>query len=342
MQYRRLGDTGLIVSRLAFGAMTFTTGESNALAKVDTAGANALLSRALDAGVNLFDTADVYAKGQSEEILGAFLKPHREEVVLSTKIAWRMGPGQNQSGLSRKHLLSACDDSLRRLGTDHVDVLTAHKPDPFTPLEETLEALDTLVRQGKVRYLGCSNWPAWMIAKAIQMQKDRGWARFISAQMHYSLVWRDIELDVLPMLRDAGTGLMVWSPLAGGFLSGKYTRENLKAEENRLSGFDVLPFDKEAGFDIVDRLREIGARQGASPAQVALAWLLARPSVTTVLLGASKLSQLDDNLGADALTLTSDDLAVLNEATKPKTPPLDWLELTMDEQTKTALDLKSQ
>ena len=337
MQYRRLGDTGLIVSRLSFGAMTFTTGDPSAVAKVDKSDAEALLSRALDAGVNLFDTADVYANGRSEEILGAFLKPRRDEVVLSTKVAYRMGPGQNQTGLSRKHLLSACDASLKRLGTDYVDVLMAHKGDPFTPLEETLEALDTLVRQGKTRYIGCSNWPAWMMAKAVQMQKDRGWARFISAQMHYSLLGRDIEHEVVPMLRDAGAGLMVWSPLAGGFLSGKYTRENLKAEENRLSGFDVMPFDKEAGFGIVEKARGIGTRHGASPAQVALAWLLAQPSVATVLIGASRMSQLDDNLGADALALTPDDLAALDEATRRPPMALDWLELTMDEQTRKAL-----
>lgn len=337
MQYKQLGETGLLVSRLAFGAMTFTIGNPSAVAKVDRADAESLLSRALENGVNLFDTADVYAGGRSEEILGAFLKPHRDEVVLSTKIGYRMGTGLNQAGLSRKHLFAACEASLKRLGTDYVDVLTAHKPDPFTPVEETLEALDALVRQGKTRYIGCSNWPTWMMAKAVQMQKDRGWARFISAQMHYSLLGRDIEHEALPMLRDAGVGLMVWSPLAGGFLSGKYTRENLKAEENRLSGFDVMPFDKEVGFGIVGKTREIGVQHGASPAQVALAWLLAQPSVATVLIGASRSTQMDDNLGADALTLTPDDLAALDEATRRPPMALDWLELTMDEQTRKAL-----
>ena len=337
MQYKQLGETGLIVSRLSLGTMTFTSGDKGAVAKVDEVSARALLTRALDAGVNFFDTADVYAGGRSEEILGAFLKPRRDEAVLCTKIAYRVGPGMNQAGLSRKHLLAACEASLKRLGTDHVDVLMAHKGDLFTPLEETLEALDALVRQGKVRYIGCSNWPAWMIAKAVQMQKDRGWARFITAQMHYSLLGRDIEHDFVPMLRDAGAGLMVWSPLAGGFLSGKYTRGNLKAQENRLSGFDVMPFDKEVGFGIVEKAREVGARHGASVAQVSLAWLLAQPSVATVLIGASSLSQLEDNLGADALALTPDDLAALDEATLRPPMALDWLELTMDEQTRKAL-----
>ena len=337
MQYQQLGQTGLIVSRLSFGAMTFTTGDPTAVAKADRSGSEALLGRALDAGVNFFDTADVYAGGRSEEVLGAFLKPRRDEVVLSTKIGFRVGPGLNQTGLSRKHILAGCEASLKRLRTDHVDLYSAHRPDTFTPLEETLEALDALVRQGKTRYLGCSNWPAWLTAKAVQMQRERGWARFITAQLYYSLVGRDLEHESVPMLRDAGLGLTVWSPLAGGFLSGKYTWDNLKADENRLSGFDVLPFDKKAGFGVVEKAREIGRRYGASPAQVALAWLLAQPHVTTVLLGASKVSQLDDNLGADALTLTPADRAVLDEITKPSPAPLDWLEMTADTQVKQAL-----
>lgn len=338
MQYKQLGETGLIVSRLSFGAMTFTTGDPSAVAKVDKTNAEALLARALDAGVNLFDTADVYAGGRSEEILGAFLKPRRDEVVLSTKAGFRVGGGMNQAGGSRKHLLAACDASLKRLGTDYVDVFSVHRYDPWTPLEETLEALNSLVRQGKARYIGCSNWTAWMMAKAVQMQKDRGWARFISAQMYYSLIGRDLEHDVVPMIRDANVGLMAWSPLAGGFLSGKYTRENLTAPENRLSGFDVLPFDKEQGFGVVDRLREIGARHEASPAQVALAWLLAQPPATTVLLGASKMHQLDDNLGAADLVLAPDELAVLDELTKPQPIYPNWVARPeLDSQTMEAL-----
>ena len=339
MQYRQLGESGLIVSRLAFGAMTFTTGDPSAVAKADRADSESLLTRALDAGVNLFDTADVYAQGRSEEILGAFLKTRRDEVVISTKIGFRVGSGMNQAGGSRKHLIAGCEASLKRLGTDYVDVYSPHLADPFTPLEETLDALDTLVRQGKTRYIGCSNWPAWLTAKAVQMQKDRGWAKFICAQIHYSLLGRDIEREVVPMLRDTGMGLVAWSPLAGGFLSGKYTRENLTAAENRLSGFDVLPFDKEWGFGVVELLREIGAQHKASPAQVAIAWVLAQPCATTVLLGASKLSQLNDNLDVMQLTLTPDDLARLNEhADRPMFPFfLDWLEATMDGQTKAAL-----
>ena len=339
MQYRQLGESGLIVSRLSFGAMTFTTGDPSAVAKADQTTSNALLTRALDAGINLFDTADVYAQGRSEEILGAFLKPHRGEVVISTKSGFRVGPGMNQAGLSRKSLTAACEASLKRLGTDYVDVYSPHLADAFTPLEETLETLNDLVRQGKTRYLGCSNWPAWLTAKAVQMQKERGWARFITAQMHYSLLGRDIEREVVPMLRDAGMGLAAWSPLAGGFLSGKYTQANLTAAENRLSGFDVLPFDKNWGFGVVELLREIDGRHGATPAQVAVAWLLAQPHTTTILLGASKLSQLDDTLGALNVTLTPGDTAALTEkADRPLFPFfMDWTETTADEQTKAAL-----
>lgn len=344
MQYRQLGDTGLIVSRLSFGAMTFTNGVASAVAKTDRANANALLGRALDAGVNLFDTADVYAQGQSEEILGAFVRSRREEVVISTKTGFRAGSGLHQAGLSRKRLLSACEASLKRLGTDYIDVYSPHIADAFTPLEETLQALDDLVRQGKTRYIGCSNWPAWRMAKAVQMQKERGWARFISAQMYYSLLGRELEQEYVPMMQDAGMGLMAWSPLAGGFLSGKYTPQNLKDPSNRLSGFDVIPFDKDMGFRVVDKLREIGLRHdNAGPAQVALVWLLAQPFATTILLGASKMEQLEDNLGAASLTLSPNDLAALNEMTY--LPPLFLNSIAahaQDEQTKQALSSRTK
>jgi aryl-alcohol dehydrogenase-like predicted oxidoreductase len=338
MQYRQLGRSGLIVSRLSFGAMTFGPGNNPAIYKVDPDNARLMLHRVLDAGINFFDTADGYAAGQSEQMLGEVLGPGRGEVVISTKVGFRAGSALIQAGLSRQHLIAGCEASLRRLGTDYIDVYSVHKTDPFTPLEETLEALDTLVRQGKVRYLGYSNWPAWMAAKAVQMQKDRGWAQFVSAQMYYSLVGRDLEHEIVPMLQDASVGLMVWSPLAGGFLSGKYSRENLKDPENRLSSFDFLPLDKEWGFRVVDQLRAICAQHDASPAQVALAWLLAQPHVTTVVIGASNMSQLDDNLGAASLTLTPADIAALDQLTRPTPIYPNWFTgLTLDEQTKQAL-----
>jgi len=253
MLYTRLGNTGLIVSRLSFGAMTFGSDPSvSAIYKVDHGNAKAMIERSLDAGVNFFDTADMYAGGQSEVMLGEALGPRRKGVVVATKVGFRTSELITHAGLSRLHILASCDQSLKRLNTDYIDLYIVHKEDQFTPLDETLEALNDLVRMGKVRYLGFSNWSAWKAATALQMQKARGWAQFSSGQMYYSLVGRDVEHEIAPFMRYAGLGMTVWSPLAGGFLSGKYTRENLKDSENRLAGFDFLPFDKEAGFKVVE------------------------------------------------------------------------------------------
>ncbi len=312
MQYARLGDTGLVVSRLAFGAMTFGSGKFPTVYKVGRDDAHALVERALAAGVNFFDTADGYADGQSETMLGEALRARRKEVVISTKVGMRVGSAVVQSGLSRRHVLASCEASLRRLGTDYIDVYIVHRFDRFTPLEETLSALDDVVRRGMVRYVGFSNWSAWQAARAVGLQEQHGWARFRAGQMYYSLVGRDIEHEVLPFAVDAGVGTMIWSPLAGGFLTGKYTRESLKDPDNRLSGFDFLQFDKEAGFGLVDHVRGIARDHDASVAQVALAWLLRRPGVTTVLVGASTASQLDDNLAATGVELTDDEMALLD------------------------------
>src|SRR5215469_9082591 len=247
MQYTLLGNTGLTVSRLAFGAMTFTAGNKDlgAVYKVGADLAGELVGRARDAGINFFDTADGYAGGESEALLGA---------------------------------------ALKRLGTDWIDVYIAHREDPHTPIEETLAALDAVVRAGKVRYLGFSNWSAWKAAAALEIQKANGLAPFTHGQMYYSLVGRDVERDVIPMMRRYGLGLTVWSPLAMGFLSGKYTRQTLSDPDNRLSGFDILPFDKEQGFKLVERMRGIAAAHDASVAQVGIAWLLARQGVTSVII----------------------------------------------------------
>lgn len=321
MQYARLGDTGLVVSRMAFGAMTFgeSSGPFAAVYKVDDAGADALVGRALEAGVNFFNTADAYADGRSEEMLGRALGTRRRDVVIATKVGNRMGPAVIRQGLSRHHLVGAAEDSLRRLGTDYIDVYLLHRVDPHTPLEETLEALQALVASGKVRYAGFSNWPAWMAAKAIGLQRANGWPPFRAAEMYYSLVGRDLEHEVVPFAVDAGVGIMVWSPLAGGFLSGKYTRQDPGGGGGRLTGFDFLPFDRERGYDLVERMREIGAGHGASPAQVALAWLLAKPFVSSVLVGASRVAQLDDNLRAADLSLSAEEVAELDAMTAP--PP---------------------
>jgi len=317
MQYSLLGNTGLTVSRLAFGAMTFTAGNKDigAVYKVGAGLAGELVGRALDAGINFFDTADGYAGGESEAMLGAALKPHRDKVVIATKVGFRTGAALMRAGLSRRHILWSVDQSLKRLGTDWIDVYIAHREDPYTPIEETLTALDAVVRAGKVRYLGFSNWSAWKAAAALEIQKANGLAPFTHGQMYYSLVGRDVERDVIPMMRRYGLGLTVWSPLAFGFLSGKYTRQTLSDPNNRLSGFDLLPFDKERGFELVEQMRSIAGAHDASVAQVALAWLLARQGVTSVIVGSTKLSQLDDNLKAVAVALTAAQIAELDAAT---------------------------
>jgi aryl-alcohol dehydrogenase-like predicted oxidoreductase len=324
MHYTQLGNTGLIVSRFAFGTMTFgSEARFPSVAKVDLDSAKMMIDRTLDAGVNFFDTADGYSGGESEVYLGKFLGPRRKDVVVATKVGFRSGEAITQAGLSRRHIFEACDSSLKKLSTDWIDLYIVHKVDPFTPVEETLEALNDLVRAGKVRYLGFSNWPAWQAASALATQKERGWARFSSGQMYYSLLTRDLEHEFVPFLRATGTGMTIWSPLAGGFLSGKYTRESLqdknkeKEKGNRLAGFDFIPFDKEAGFRVVDKMREIGRAHGATVAQIALAWLLAKPFVTSVILGATKMSQLEDNLQAMDVKLLESEIAALDQMTAP-------------------------
>ncbi|PEQ11515.1 aldo/keto reductase [Novosphingobium sp. PC22D] len=332
MQYTQLGNTGLVVSRLALGGSTFTSGDTSlgAFYKVGPELVDELVGMALDAGVTYFDTADVYASGQSEELLGAALKPHRDRIVLSTKVGNR-GAGNREilhSGLSRRHVLWSVDQSLRRLGTDWIDVLIVHRTDPFTPLEEQLEALDAVVRAGKVRYLAYSNWPAWVAATALGMQKAMGLARFTHGQMYYSLLGRDVERDTLPMMAHHALGMTVWSPLAYGFLAGKYSSEDMKRDDNRFANFDWLRFDREQAFALLPIMEEIAARAGCSMAQLAIAWLLGRRGVDAVLLGATKAHQLADNLGAVAVSLSDEDRARLDQATgiAPLYPSSDWVE----------------
>ena len=340
MQYATLGNTGLTVSRLAFGAMTFTQGnqEIGAIYKVGAQEADALVGQALDAGINFFDTADAYAGGEFETLLGRALKSRRDDVVIATKVGFRTGEALTSAGLSRRHIVWSVDQSLARLGTDWIDVYLLHKEDPYTPIEETLAALDAVVRAGKVRYIGFSNWSAWKVAAALEIQKANGLAPFTHGQMHYSLLARDVERDVIPMLRRYGLGMTVWSPLASGFLSGKYTRENLSDPDNRYSGFDILPFDKEHGFRLVEKMRAIAQQHGASVAQVAIAWLLARGAVTSVLVGASKAHQLADNLGAVNLKLSEADIAALDAATTPAAVYPNWfVDNLVDQPMKAAL-----
>jgi len=318
MKYSKLGNTGLVVSRLSFGAMTFGNDPSiTAVYKVTQEDAQIMVDKALDAGINFFDTADGYSAGQSEVMLGKALAKRRQDVVIATKVGFRTGEPVTQAGLSRRHILFSCEQSLKRLNTDYIDLYIVHKEDPYTPLEETLETLDMLVRAGKVRYIGFSNWTVWKAAIAYQMQKERGWATFCNGQMYYSLLGRDVEYDIVPFMQHAGIGMSVWSPLAGGFLSGKYTREGEKDQDNRLSGFDILPFDKEKGYDVVDVLKEIAATHNASPAQIALSWLLSKPVVSSILVGASKLHQLENNLKAVEVELSNTQIKTLDDLTQP-------------------------
>jgi len=319
MQYAMLGNTGLAVSRLGFGALTFTQGNQtiSSVYKVGAKLADQLVGRALDAGVNFFDTADVYAGGESEVLLGAALKPHRDRVVIATKVGNR---GSNtdllHSGLSRRHILWSVDQSLKRLGTDWIDFYIAHCEDPFTPLEETLSAFDAVVRSGKVRYIGFSNWSAWTAAAAMEIQKANGLAPFTHGQMYYSLLGRDVERDHLPMMQRYGLGMTVWSPLAFGFLSGAYSREDLSRPDNRFSNFDMLRFDRDKGFALLDIMRAIADERGITVPQVAIAWLMAKQGVTSVLIGATKMHQLEDNLGAADVVLLPEDVTRLDAATE--------------------------
>lgn len=340
MQYTTLGNTGLVVSRLAFGAMTFGSDPAmESIYKVDRETAQAMVEQSLAAGINFFDTADGYAGGQSEIMLGEILGTQRQDMVIATKVGFRTGESITQAGLSRRHIFASCDRSLKRLNTDYIDLYILHKEDPFTPLEETLSTFNDLVRMGKVRYIGFSNWPAWKVAIALQLQKENGWAQFCSGQMNYSLVGRDVEHEVVPLMQYTGIGMTVWSPLAGGFLSGKYTRENLKDSDNRLAGFDLLPFDKEFGFTVVEKMCTVAQEHNASVAQIALAWLLSKSVVASIIIGASKLHQLEDNLKAVDIQLKEAEVTALDELTAPTPLYPNWFNTNLiDAKQKAALD----
>lgn len=323
MQYKTLGDTGLLVSTICFGTMTFQGGGASGIwskiGNVDQTGAEALVKGCLDAGVNFFDTADVYSDGKSEETLGLAFKNlgiARKDVVIATKAYGRTGPGRNDIGASRGHLMDAVDASLKRLGTDHIDLYQIHGNDSVTPLEETLRALNTLVEQGKVRYIGCSNWEAWKLSRAITVSELKGLARFDTLQAYYSIAGRDLEREFVPMFKHTKTGLLVWSPLAGGLLSGKFSRENQKPEDSRRSEFDFPIVDKERAWRILDVIKPIAEAHACSPARVALAWLLHQPVVTSVIIGAKRPEQLEDNLAAVDLKFSADELKQLDEVSK--------------------------
>jgi len=318
MRYNMLGRTGLYVSELCLGAMTFG-GKSfwQAIGKLGAQEVEALLGTALDAGVNLVDTADVYSEGESEKLVGgalAALKRPREQLVVATKVRGRMGPGVNEVGLSRGHILDGIDASLRRLGLDHVDLYQIHGIDPVTPIDETVRALDAVVRSGKARYVGFSNLPAWLAMKAIAFADANGLARFVSAQVYYSIAGRDIEREIVPMAQSEGVAILPWSPLAGGLLSGKFDAEGKGPGEARRSGFDFPPVDRARLPGVLAALKTVADASGTSVARVALAWHLTRPFVTSVILGAKTREQLVDNLAAADLKLAPEHVKLLDEA----------------------------
>jgi len=298
--------------------MTFGGGEGfwKVVGSLDQAAVDELIKASVEAGINFIDTADIYSDGQSEKLLGQSLKNlniARKDVVIATKVFGRMGAGSNDVGASRGHIMDAVEASLRRLQTDHIDLYQIHGNDSVTPLEETLRALDALVTQGKVRYIGCSNWQAWKIAKALMISEFRNLARFDTLQAYYSIAGRDLEREIVPLLQSEKTGLLVWSPLAGGLLSGKFGRENQKPEGSRRSEFDFPLVDKERTWKILDVMTPLAKAHECSPARIALAWLLSKPVVTSVIIGAKRLDQLQDNLAAVDLKLTVEEIKQLDE-----------------------------
>ena len=320
MEYRTLGSSGLRVSVLTMGTMTFGgRGKFDKVGSTDVDEARAQIDMCLEAGVNLIDTADVYSGGVSEEIVGQAVKGRRDDVLLATKVRMEMGAGPNDAGLSRHHIISGCEASLRRLGTDHIDLYQVHEWDGQTPLEETLEALDLLVRSGKVRYVGASNYTAWQLMKALGVSERKALPRFVSQQIYYSLQAREAEYELVPLAVDQGIGVLVWSPLAGGLLSGKYRRnQQPPAGSRHLTDWNEPPvYDQDRLYDTVEVLVAIGKDRGVSAAQVSLAYLLAKPAVTSLVVGARTRDQLADNLAAADLVLSDDEKARLDEVSRP-------------------------
>jgi aryl-alcohol dehydrogenase-like predicted oxidoreductase len=319
MRYNQFGQTGLIVSELCLGAMTFGTnpGRFGQIHGLDQDASTALVKQALDAGINFIDTANVYTTGQSEEFVGGALKGlgvKRSDVVVATKAMGAMSEGKNDSGVGRKHLLDQIDGSLARLGLDHVDLYQIHGWDPVTPIEEALEALNDIVRSGRARYIGVSNWAAWQIVKALGISERLGFARFVSLQAYYTVAGRDLERELAPMLLSEGLGLMVWSPLAGGLLSGKYNLSTDGHEgEGRRAAFDFPPVDLVRAAPLIAAMRGMADKRGVSVAQIALAWLLYQPVVSTVIVGAKRADQLADNIAACDVELEAAELAELDK-----------------------------
>jgi aryl-alcohol dehydrogenase-like predicted oxidoreductase len=329
MRYRKFGNTGLIVSEMCLGAMTFGSGEGMwaTVAGVSQDDVSEIIKTAFDRGINFIDTADFYSNGRSEVVTGNSLKMlglQRDSYVLATKVLLRMGAGHNQIGLSRAHIMQGVDASLKRLQTDYIDLYQIHGRDPFTPLEETLDALDDCVRAGKVRYLGLCNLSAWEITKSLWISDKKNLARFESLQMYYSVAGRDIEREIVPLAQDQNLAILPWSPLAGGLLSGKFSRDS-SPEGARRATLDFPPVDRERAFNVIDVMRPIAADNLVSVAQVALAWLLAQRHVTSVIIGAKNQEQLLDNISATELTLSPEQLKAIDEASKLPAEYPQWM-----------------
>jgi aryl-alcohol dehydrogenase-like predicted oxidoreductase len=343
MEYRQLGQSGLRISTLTLGTMTFGgRGGFSAVGATDAVGARRQVDMCLDAGVNLIDTADVYSGGLAEEITGEVIAGRRDSLLLSTKVRMSMGDGPNDAGLSRQHIIAGCEASLRRLGTDHIDIYHVHEWDGQTRLEETMSALSALVTAGKVRYLAASNYAGWQLMKALAVADAHGFERFAAQQVYYSLEARDAEYELLPLSVDQGLGILVWSPLAGGLVSGKYRRDSSPSGQTRQlsDGWSEPPVrDREKLYDTIEVLVEVADAHGASPAQVALAWLLGRPAVTSLIIGARTDDQLRDNLGAAGLSLAADERAALDKVSAPDLIYPHWHQLATSADRLGAADL---
>lgn len=330
MKYRQMGRTGLYVSEICLGTMTFSGqgAQWQQIGRVDQTGVNGLVETALKAGVNFIDTADVYSEGQSEVLLGQALRDlnvKREDVVIATKVRGRMGPGPNDVGLSRGHIMDAVAASLKRMKLDHIDLYQVHGADLVTPIDETLRALDDLVSRGLVRYIGCSNMAAWQIMKALGTSARHNYARFETIQAYYTIAGRDLEREIAPLIDDQNLGLMVWSPLAGGLLSGKFGRNTATPNDARRITFDFPPVDKEHAFDVIDAMRPIAKAHGVSVARIALAWLLHQKAVMSIIVGAKTVEQLNDNLAATDIKLAPDELAALDKASALRVEYPQWM-----------------
>ncbi|MBK3331636.1 aldo/keto reductase [Persephonella atlantica] len=325
MEYRILGSTGLKVSVICVGAMTFTEKGWRTAGSMDFSEIKRVVDTAIDNGVNFFDTADIYAFGESEELLGKALGDKKNDVIIATKVRGVMSEDPNDRGLSRYHIFKSIDKSLKRLGRDYIDLYQVHWWDNFTPIEETLEALNDLVRMGKVRYIGISDFAGWQIARSVTLQEMKGYSKFVSAQMYYSLLGRDIEFEVVPACQHLGLGILAWSPLAGGFLTGKYSRENLP-EDSRYARMEkpFLRFDFEKGYFVVDELRKIAQKYEASVSQVALNWVKSKPFISSIIIGVRSVNQLLDNLGCVSWDLSEEDVEYLDQITQVERPYPQW------------------